>query len=168
MLVTARSIVLIAFVATATAAQSAQPQVSWVCDVKMDRERGLATGTISLRVGAQLTLITDRPLNDCYVIPRLRYHTFGIPSQAITACHHGFGPTSEELYVLPGRGELLMYRKREADQRPSEKPRIIKHIPSATRASNHALQPTAGRRTDSLSMTNKHPFQTRLALPSGG
>jgi len=118
---------------TAAAGQQREPRISWVCDVKMDRERGVAKGMISLRVGSQLAVITDRPLNECYVIPQSKYQLFGIPSDAVTACHHGFGPNSEELYVLRRSAQLLVYRKRETDERRPEKPRLIKRIPYAER-----------------------------------
>jgi hypothetical protein len=135
MLISARSIFLVVGLAViAAAGQQSDSQISWVCDVKMDRERGVATGTISLRVGSQLTLITDRPLNECYVIPECRYQLFGIPSDAITACSHGFGPSSEELYVLRRSARLLVYRKRESDERRPEKPRLVKRIPYAERS----------------------------------
>ena len=134
MLISARSVILlVAFTVTAAAGQHSEPQISWVCDVKMDRERGVATGTISLSVGSQLALITDRPLNECYVIPKSRYQLFGIPSDAVTACHHGFGPSSEELYVLRRSARLLVYRKRESDERRPVKPRLLKRIPYAER-----------------------------------
>jgi hypothetical protein len=130
-LVSLRSIVLVTFAVTAAAGQQREPRISWVCDVKVDRERGIAKGTISLRAGSQLAVITDRPLNECYVIPQSRYQLFGIPSDAVTACHHGFGPSSEELYVLRRSAQLLVYRKRETDERRPEKPRLIKRIPYA-------------------------------------
>jgi hypothetical protein len=134
MLVSPLRIILVVFAATAAAAQHDEPQISWVCDVKMDRERGVATGTISLRVGSQLAVITDQPLNECYVIPKSRYQLFGIPSDAVTACNHGFGPSSEELYVLRRSAHLLVYRKRESDERRPEKPQLIKRIPYAERS----------------------------------
>jgi hypothetical protein len=128
MLVSVRSIILIVLAATAVAGQQMEPQISWVCDVKMNRDRGFATGTISLRVGSQLGVITDRPLSECYVIPQSKYQLFGIPSDAITACHHGFGPSSEALYVLRHSAQLLIYRKRHADERSPGKPQLIKRI----------------------------------------
>jgi hypothetical protein len=134
MLVTLRSIILVAFAATAAAGQQSEPKISWVCNVKMDRERGVATATISLRVGSQLVKITDHPLNECYVIPQSRFQLFGIPSDAVTACNHGFGPSSEELYVLRRSAQLLVYRKRESDDGSAEKPRLIKRIPYADRS----------------------------------
>jgi hypothetical protein len=134
MLTTLRSIILVAFAVTALAGQRSEPQISWVCNVKMDRERGVATGTISLRVGSQLAEITDHPLNECYAIPQSRFQLFGIPSDAVTACHHGFGPSSEELYVLRRSAQLLVYCKRESDERRPEKPRLIKRIPYAERS----------------------------------
>ena len=123
-----RAAFLSLFTLTAIASEPTQLEIAWVCDVHMDRGRGFATGTIGLRVNSQVTVITDRPLNECYVIPRDRYQLFGIPSDAITACHHGFGPSSEELYVLHRAGQLLVYRKRESDERRPEKPKIIKRI----------------------------------------
>jgi hypothetical protein len=134
--VVVRSVILLLFALKASASEAIQSNISWLCDVRMDHERGFATGTISLRVGSQVTLITDRPLNDCYVIPRVRYQVFGIPSDAVTACHHGFGPTSEELYVLHRSGQLLIYRQRESDDRRPGKPRIIKRIRYPASASN--------------------------------
>ena len=141
MLVALRSIIILVFAATAAAAQDGASQISWVCDVQMDRTRGIARGTISLRVGSQLVLITDQPLNECYVIPQPKYQVFGIPSDAVTACYHGFGPSSEELYVLHRSAQLLVYRKRESDERRPGKPRLIKRIPYSTNASKQLMKP---------------------------
>ena len=100
----------------------------------MDRRSGFATGTISLRVGSQIVLITDRPLNECYVIPRSSYRIFGISSDALTACQDGFVRTSEEFYLLHRSGHLLVYRKRESDERRPEKRGLIKRIKYAPQA----------------------------------
>jgi hypothetical protein len=145
MLVALRSIIILVFAATAAAGQHGASQISWVCHVQMDRTRGIASGTISLHVGSQLVLITDRPLNECYVIPQSKYQLFGIPSDAVTACHHGFGPSSEELYVLHRSAQLLVYRKRESDERRPGKPRLIKRIPYESEASDQTMQRTAPR-----------------------
>jgi len=153
MLVSLRSIVLVTFAVTAAAGQQRESRISWVCDVKVDRERGVAKGTISLRVGPQLAVITDRPLNECYVIPQSKYQLFGIPSDAVTACHHGFGPSSEELYVLRRSAQLLVYRKRETDDRRPEKPPTHQADPICrANASNQSLQPTALWRCASMSI----------------
>jgi hypothetical protein len=41
-------------------------------------------------------------------------------------------------------------------------------VSQSTQPSNHAMQPTAGRRTAALHFMKTRPLQAALALPSGG
>ena len=118
-----------------------EPEISWLCDVRVDKKTQHATGTISLRIGSQIVMLTKQPFAPCYVIPTSRYSLFGIPAEAITACHDGFGPSSEEFYVVLRRDKLLVYRLSSSDATGPQPPRLIKRF-RYPQPSNQAMQRT--------------------------
>jgi len=119
-----------------------EPEISWLCDVRVDKQTQHATGTISLRIGSQIAMLTKEPFAACYVIPTSRYSLFGIPAEAITACHDGFGPSSEEFYVVRRHDTLLVYRLSSSDATGQQPPRLLKRI-RYPQPSNQSMKPTA-------------------------
>jgi hypothetical protein len=108
---------------------SAEPEVRWDCAVHVDPRTQFASGAISLRVDSRRFLLTDRPLAACYVLPKSHYQMYEVPSNAITACIDGFGPSSEEFYVVRrARTLLVFHRIRNDSDTATPRYRIIKRI----------------------------------------
>jgi hypothetical protein len=144
------------------------PPLRWESHVEFKNERQSDfVGWIGLRVGDRAIRLIEHPRSSCGLLDRSRYHWYSIPHTALTAAVGWYAGGGEQFYVTLEGSSLVVHHRTDEEVAPNPSWEILKTIPLPATTSNQALERTADRRENLLSMTSTLQPEAQLALVSG-
>lgn len=124
-------LLLVLFASAAVSAPAPPPRapvLTWVFDTHEDKEL-IPQTKVYLKVGTQRVLILSKAQAGFRTLSRTDYKVYKIPAAALTACSGWFAGGGQDMYVIPHKKSLRVYRRWTDEQAPEFQYKRIRTLP---------------------------------------